>query len=189
MNAKTPVRLATLLAFFALAIGTVANAQDEKKKRQGRGGGSTRQVMSRFKNVEFSDEQKTKIKQITKQFAGKLGELRKETAGLMTADERKARTQALAAARKEGKKYAQALEAANKAAGLSAEKIAKLKAMQTKQQAVQKEITEAVMGILTDDQKAAMSKSRGKNKKGGKKTDGNAKDAGQVVSLKLPNMT
>ena len=64
-----------------------------------------------------------------------------------------------------------------------------MKAMQTKQQAVQKEITEAVMGILTDDQKAAMSKSRGKNKKGGKKTDGNAKDAGQVVSLKLPNMT
>ncbi|MEE2640515.1 MAG: hypothetical protein VX768_07815 [Planctomycetota bacterium] len=187
MNSKTPLRLAVTLAFFGLAVGSFANTQDEKKKRQGRGGGLVRQVMSRFKTVEFSEEQKTQIKEIAKKHGAQLTEIRKEMSGLMTADQKQARAKALAAARKEGKKFAEANEIANKSIGLSEEALGKLKAVQAKNQAVQKQINEAVTALLTDGQKAGLGKKGAKGKKGGNKKAKPGKDE-QVISLKLPNM-
>ena len=190
MKSKSTPQLAWLIAFSAMSIGAIANAQDEKKKqRQGQRRGLAQQVMARFRNVDFSDEQKAKVKEITKKYSAKVAEIRKESNGLMTAEQRKARSEALRNARKEGMKYNEALAAADKKAGLSEELIAKLKESQKKMQALQKEIGAEVNGILTDEQKAKIRKSRKGNAapKGKKKKDDKA--PGQVVNLRLPNMT
>ena len=160
---------------FGLAICFLTNfaaAQDEekKKKKGNRQGGRNvaGRMMARFKNVDLSDEQKNKMKEIVKKFSGKLQEMRKEQSTLFTPEMRKARNEAGKKARAEGLKGKELQAALNKAAPVSEEVAGKLKALQQKMGGIQKELSQALTAVLTDEQKAKLPK-RGQGNRGKKK--------------------
>lgn len=162
-----------------LAVALMAsqsNAQDGKKKKDKRGGRNVAaQFLGRFKGVGLTDEQESKMKDVLKKFVGKLQELRKESAGLLSKELRKARSEAMKAAREAGLKGKAIMEAVNKKAPVPEAVAAKMKEVQAKMAAVQKEIRAALENVLTDEQKAKLPKRGGNKGNKGKKGKGKKK--------------
>ncbi len=165
-----------------VCVATSAGAQDDTKKKRNQAGGKqiTNQLMARFKKVEFTAEQKTKIAEITKKFVGEMQALRKESQALLTPEQRKARGAAMKAARAEGKKWKDIQAEVNKAAKIDESVMSKMKEVQKKTQAMQKSTREAIEALLTDEQKSSLPKPKraaGKGKgKRKKKSDKKAED-------------
>lgn len=166
----------TIVCLIAVCLmANLSGAQDEgKKKKKGKRAGGrdvAAQMLGRFKNVGLSDEQENKMKEIIKSFSGKLQELRKESNGLFSPEMRKARQEATKKAREEGLKGKEARDAIAKAAPITDEIAGKMKEVQQKMAAVQKELRDALTAVLTDEQKAKLPKRGGDGKKGKKKKD------------------
>ena len=135
--------------------------------------------MARFKKVEFTAEQKTKIAEMTKKFVGEMQALRKESQSLLTPEQRKARGAAMKAARAEGKKWKDIEAEINKATKIDESAMSKMKELQKKMQSLQKSNREAIEKLLTDEQKSSLPKPRknaGKGKGKKKNSDKKAKD-------------
>ncbi|MEC9094897.1 MAG: hypothetical protein VX438_19470, partial [Planctomycetota bacterium] len=163
---------------FSLAIcllSGLANGQDENKKKKGQKRGGKQiasRMMARFKNANLTDEQKSKMARIIKEHSGALQELQKATNTLLSPEIRKARNEARKKAQGEGLKGKELQAAVEKAAAIPAGDVEKLKEIQKKSAAKQKEIVEALTALLTPEQKAKLPKrgggkkpAKGKNKK------------------------
>ena len=164
-----------------VCVATSAGAQDDAKKKRNQAGGKqiTNQLMARFKKVEFTAEQKSKIDEMTKKFVGEMQALRKESQSLLTPEQRKARGAAMKAARAEGKKWKDIQAEVNKAAKIDDSAMSKMKELQKKMQSLQKSNREAIEKLLTDEQKSSLPKPRknaGKGKGKKKNSDKKAKD-------------
>jgi Spy/CpxP family protein refolding chaperone len=118
------------------------------------------QMIEKNKDLKLTDDQKTKLTALDKEYAPK----RKELAGTMdkvlTAEQKKARKEAIDAARKAGKRGPEVRESIQAAMKLTDAQKAKLadgrKAMQT----LNKEIVGKVNKVLTPEQQDVLKKAR-----------------------------
>jgi Spy/CpxP family protein refolding chaperone len=144
--------LSILLLAFAFTAPTFAAEKKNKKAPS---------AIKVPKGIELTDEQKTKVDALNKEFGPKLAACRKEAAGVITADQKKARSEAMKAAKAAGKKGKELRAAAEAASKVTEDQKQKLTECKKAMGALQKEIRGQLAGILTDEQKAKL--------KGGKK--------------------
>ena len=113
------------------------------------------------KGIELNEDQRAKVEALNKEFGPKLAACRKEAAGVISADQKKARSEAMKAAKAAGKKGKEMRAAAEAASKVTEDQKQQLARCKKDMGALQKEIRSQLAGILTDEQKAKL--------KGGKK--------------------
>ena len=156
------IRVVALLLVAAVASPLMAAPNKDKKKK----GKAAKCPSSKIvKGVKLTDEQKEKIKKITAEHKGAL----KGTKVGFTAEQRKARAEAIKKAKAEGKKGKDLKAAADAAAKLTDEQ----KAAAKKAASSAKEYRVAILAVLTAEQKASLK--RAKKPKGEKKPKDGAK--------------
>ena len=146
----------TILTACVLAVSfvTPAMAADKKEKK-------APTALKVPKGIELTVDQQTKLDALNKEFGPKLVECRKKAASIITADQKKARTEAIKKAKADGKKGKDLREAANAALAITADQKAKQAETKKAMGALNKEIRTQFAALLTDEQKAKL--------KGGKK--------------------
>ena len=161
MRARITQVAAMLL--IAVVASPLMAAPDKKKDKKGHKAHDPSAKI--LKNVQLTDAQKEQIKKIT---AEHQGAIKGAKVGL-TADQKKARAEAIKKAKAEGKKGKELKAAADAAAALSDEQKEALK----KVGAAMKAYRVAILAVLTDEQKASL---KGRKKpKGDKKPKDGAK--------------
>jgi Spy/CpxP family protein refolding chaperone len=152
---KSSLKTILLLAL-ALAVAAPLAAADKKKKKPGKKAASAVRVP---KGIELSDEQKQEVAALNTKYATQVAESRKKVG--LTKPQREARAEAVKKAKADGKKGKGLRAAVEAAVNMTDDQKAAAKQLRT----LQAEIRKALMGILTDEQKAGLRKGGGKKKK------------------------
>ncbi len=154
-----------LAALLVLCLAVPVVAQERAKKRAGRRAAVAKRakrhaglpVFQRLlKDLTLTDEQQAQLKELKEKFGPKFQELSKQKQSLLTDEQRKAMVEARKEAIEAGKKGKEVMQAVLDALNLTDEQEAKWKDLQQAQRELQKEVREAVMEILTDEQKAQL---------------------------------
>jgi hypothetical protein len=116
------------------------------------------------KPIQLTDEQKTKVDELKKEYGPKLDEIQTRIDAVMTPERKKTAEEAGKKAKDDGKKGKELQEAIAAALNLPAEDAAKLKEAQADRGKLMKEIQGKKQALLTDDQKAQL-KPKPKNDK------------------------
>lgn len=164
---KTLRNVICLSLMVLIAGGAVA---DEKgKKGKGKRASKRPTATQRFvAKLELTDEQKTQVAAIDKQFGERVATVQKQMSELLTDDQKKAQREASKAARESGSKPAEIRKAVEAALNLTAEQKEKRKEIMAVQRKLNSEIIAALKTVLTEEQQASLPKTRGANKKSGK---------------------
>ncbi len=168
----------------ALVVSAACFAQDADKKKDGKGKkaderalkNTTDQMMKFFAKANLTEEQQEKAKEVIAKHVKDLVAARKAQDAMLTDDQKKSRTEAMAKAKEEGVKGNKLAAAGTKALGLSEEEMKKYNAAKKKVNEVNTKMKEAIMAMLTDEQKEAMPKPKAGGKKAGKKGKKKDKD-------------
>ena len=126
-------------------------------------------------NAQLSEQQQAKIEALTKEYASKIAELRKQIEDVFTDEQKQARAASKKNALEDGKRGMALRAAVDAAANLTDEQ----KKAQAELQKVQQEMQKAVMAVLTPEQRKLVGRERkagaekGKNR--GKKGKGSDK--------------
>lgn len=153
----------TVLALVvALMIAGNLSAAEQKRRHDGPRGGQSGvdRVDMMLKGLTLSDEQKTKIDAVKKEYAPKFKENGEKFDGILTAEQKKARKDAVDAAKAAGKGRREIWEAGTAAVKLTDEQKAKMAEAMKAMQPVQKEFREKIMSVLTPEQKEQVKKNR-----------------------------
>ena len=145
----------TILTACVLTLSFVAPAVAADKKKK------TPVAIKVPKSIELTAEQKTKLDTLNKEFGPKLAECRKKQASIITADQKKARAEAMKKAKADGKKGKELRAAVNAALAITADQKTKQAETKKAMAALNKQIKTQFAALLTDEQKAKL--------KGGKK--------------------
>jgi Spy/CpxP family protein refolding chaperone len=156
---KKFVRFVFAAAFLAmLSAPIVASAQDEQPRRQrgqrGQGQGFQRSPFQLPRSIELTDEQKTKLADIEKKYGEKVKAAQEK--GRPTQEQQTALRDAFRKAREEGKTGEEMRKVAEEAVTWTDEQ----KKAREELTGLTKEITEAINGLLTEEQKKALEESR-----------------------------
>jgi Spy/CpxP family protein refolding chaperone len=153
---------------FALAVSLMIAgnllAADEKTAPEGRHG--HRPMMGpgdvipdqMLKGLKLTDEQKAKVEALRKEYGPKLKEGWDKMQGVLTADQKKAREEAVKTARAAGKSRSEVWREAQAAVKLTDEQKAGMEKVRKDGQALRKEVHEKVMALLTPEQKEQLKK-------------------------------
>ena len=155
-----------LLAFAVITPTFAADKANKAKKKK-----PAPVAIKAPKGIELSADQKTALADLNKELGPKLAACRKEAAGIITADQKKARTEAMKKAKADGKKGKELRAAANAAVAITADQKAQQAECKKAMGAIQKEVRAGLADILTDEQKAQLKAGRKGGEKGGKKGD------------------
>jgi hypothetical protein len=152
-------------AVLALAVSLVIAgglwAADEKKPRQERNRERAIDGLEFLRGLNLSDDQKAKVAEIKKEYAPKFKALEEKRAGILTADQKKARDEAVKAAKAAGKTGQELFEAGRAAMKLTDDQKAKLAEVRKEVMALAKEVREKVVSsVLTADQKEQVKERR-----------------------------
>ena len=158
-----------LMAVALLALVAVPAAAADKKKEKKPAGpaipGPVKQQLSLLKNIELTELQKQQVKDIETKYTSVFLELQSKLENVQSADERKARNEAAQKAKTEGKKGKDLKAAVDAAAPISDAEKAAMKAAQEEMKAVSKEMKDALLGVLTEDQRAKLNEAKPKKDK------------------------
>lgn len=153
--------LSLSLAAFLLSPVMAEDAKAKKAKPNAR---KEQPAVQLPKEITLTDEQKTKVAELEKEYAPKMKELREKLDKVMTEEQKKARLDVMKEARekakdnkeaKRGKELAQAIKDAMK---LSEEQQKSYDETDKKIVALRQEILEKVKPLLTDEQKEKLPK-------------------------------
>ena len=138
-----------------LSVVAMAGAADEakgkgKKKVAALGG---QQVFQLPTEITLTEDQTVKLEAIKKEHSAKLAELAKKLEEGITDDQKKARREATAKAKEEGKKGKELQAAVDAALNLTDEQKQKRAEIQPEMTKLQASIKEQIHAMLTDDQK------------------------------------
>lgn len=168
-----------LIVALAMAIAGPVIAQEKAKRKERKRPGPARQREVRLvplrllEGIELTDEQKTTLKELRKEMGPKLQEIRKKMIGIISDEQRKARAEAVKAAKEAGKTGKELREAVQAAVKLTEEQKAKMAEVRKAMGELQKEIRQKIVEMLTPEQreavKAKLKKARAEAKKRGKK--------------------
>jgi Spy/CpxP family protein refolding chaperone len=147
------VSLGLALLVSLVLVGS-ALAQDKSGDRGPRG--ARGEQFPFLRGLNLTDDQKAKVKEITKEFAPKLKELAEKRDGVLTADQKKAREDAVKAAKDAGKNIREQMQAGREAVKLTDEQKKTMAEVRKDQEALNKQFIEKIQPILTDDQKAKL---------------------------------
>jgi Spy/CpxP family protein refolding chaperone len=162
----------TLILVVALLIACPVLAQEKEKKKGRRGGGQpggAAMVNRLLEGVSLTDEQKTKIADVNKDFDAKVAEARKKLDDILTPEQKKARADAEKAAKDAGKSDREVRTAAREAVKLTDEQQPKFREAMREVGGLERQRVEKVMEALTPEQKEQVQKKIDELKKGGKK--------------------
>lgn len=132
-----------------LAAGEEKTEKKAKKKGQAR---RTVQVLRVPKTVELTDEQKTQVAAINKEFAPKLMEVQKKLRGILTDEQRKAQAAANKSIRESKLKGKERAKALDEALSLTDEQKKQMADVRAEMSAVRKAANEKFFAILTPEQ-------------------------------------
>lgn len=151
-----------LLGVLALVTGTAA--AEEKKADTKKAAKASDTAFTFPKQVQLTDEQKTKLEELKKEYGPKLDAIDARFGAIMTPERQKTAAEARKKAAADGKKGKELQEAVAAALNLPAEDQAKLKEAMAERSKLMQEITPKKTALLTDDQKAQL-KPKPKDKK------------------------
>jgi len=142
-------RLIHTLSVFGLALVLGSLALAEEKKEDKKPADSIAKVFSFPKQITLTDEQKTKLADLQKEYTPKLEEAAKKHKAIMTPEREKTAAEAHKKAVADGKKGKEVQAAVNEALKLSKEEQEQLK----EGHHLMGEINKKKMGLLTAEQK------------------------------------
>ena len=148
-------------------LASVAHAQQGERKTKGgnRTPNPVAQLQRQLDELNLSDDQKAKVQDVLKVHTPKIEAAQKKMDETMTPEQRKARSDAMAKARSDGKKGRELVQAGSDAVKQTAEERAKFEEAQKVSQAAVADMRKAVMAVLTPEQQAKLTPARkGKNK-------------------------
>ncbi|HVV99862.1 MAG TPA: hypothetical protein VHB77_05960 [Planctomycetaceae bacterium] len=143
-----------VLGLLAGAAGSVQAAEKAKKAKKD----PTAASFNLPAAITLTDEQRTKLDEVKKEYSPKVSELLDKKNGILTADQKKARAEAVKAAKAEGKKGKDLMAAGEEAMKLSDDQKEQMAAVDKDLKALNKEIRGKITEFLTDEQKAALKK-------------------------------
>jgi Spy/CpxP family protein refolding chaperone len=152
----------TVLVFAAtIAVAASLSAQERHGRRDGpRGQGGFDRIERMLKPLNLTEEQKTKVAALKKDYEPKFKELGDKRDGILTAEQKKARDDAMKAAKDEGKKGFDVIRAGFQAVKLTDEQKAKMKELGKEARSLIEEVMGKVTPILTAEQKEQLEKAR-----------------------------
>jgi Spy/CpxP family protein refolding chaperone len=168
------VLMPVLLLTISLPLMAQEKAKRAKRKQAGERAGRQVQVLPQqlLQGLELTAEQQAKLDSIAKEMRGPVQEARTAANSILTDEQKAARKEALAAAKEAGKKPREAQKAVEAALRLTEEQQAKMAKAKESLAAIQNQIREKVMEVLTPEQRKAieekMKKARGDRVKKGK---------------------
>jgi Spy/CpxP family protein refolding chaperone len=156
-----------LVLVLSLVFVADASAQRRERRRAGREGGqpSFSRIDMMLRGLTLTDEQKTKVAALKKEYDPKFKENRAKFEGITTDEQKKASKEGMDKARADGKKGKEVWDAGTAAAKLTPEQKAKLDEARKASEALDKEVRDKVMSILTPEQKEQWKKIREDMKK------------------------
>ncbi len=160
--------LALIFAANCMAQDETKTSRPQAKKAIERAVKSTMtQMMKAFEAAKLTDEQKEKAQVVVAKLVPKIVEARDAQNNLLTEEQKAKRKAALAKAKEEGVKGKKVAASAIKAMELSDEELKKFNEANKKVTQASAKVKEAIMELLTDEQKASMPTPK-TNKAGGK---------------------
>lgn len=163
MKTARAVLLLTLAVLVAAPLFAAA-PKKEKPPKKAPPSPAAQRVERMLMGLTITDEQKGKLEAIQKEFDPKFVEALK-AADVFTPEQKEARNKAATEAKAAGKKGKEFQEALNAAVELSEEQKAKLAEAKKPVAALDKELRQQVMAVLTDEQKAELKKKAAEAKK------------------------
>ncbi len=159
-------KLCCLSLIVILASNAVADEKmDKGKKRTPKKPTPTQQFVGK---MELTEEQKTKVAEIDKQFADRFAAINKALEDILTEEQKTAQKAAQKAAKEAGKKGPEAKKDVDAALKLTDDQKTKVAEQRKLQTALNKEIIAALKKVLTEEQQAQLPKDH-KGGEGGKK--------------------
>lgn len=158
-----------MLRFASIAVAVIASlvvvdslsAQQNNRGQRRRGEfPSVIQMIERNKDLNLTDDQKAKLTTLDKEYAPKQKELAEAGDKVLTADQKKARREALEAARKAGKRGPEVRDSIQAAMKLTDAQKAKLGENRKAMAALRKEVMGKVNQVLTPEQQEVLKKAR-----------------------------
>jgi hypothetical protein len=157
------VRTVVLVVLAVLIAGPLM-AQEQQAGAGKKGTRTRRPTIAALAGVDrlsnLTDEQKSKLAALRKEIGPKVAEATKKLDGILTEEQKKARTEAQQAARAAGKRGAEARAAVEAAVKLTDEQKTKTAEARKALAELTKGIEEKVNAILTDAQKEELKKAR-----------------------------
>jgi hypothetical protein len=134
------------------------SGKEERKRREG----PVSQVVERIKKFVLSDEQKTKLAELEKEYAPKIKEAKQKANldNVLTDDQKKARDDARKAAKDAGKNHKEIEQAGKAAAKLTKEQKSQLANARKEATSLRKELDQKAVALLTPEQKDLLEKER-----------------------------
>jgi Spy/CpxP family protein refolding chaperone len=117
-----------------------------------------------LKGLNLTDEQKAKVHDLKKEYGPKLKEAHQKVECILTADQKKAREEAMKEAKAAGKKRQEVWKAAEAAVKLTEDQKTQMKEAREGMHTLGKEIHEKINAILTPEQQEQLKKKLEKHK-------------------------
>jgi Spy/CpxP family protein refolding chaperone len=160
------MRVVTTVLTLAVSLVIVGNLLAAEEKGRSEGRRPHRPMMGQedilpapfLKGLNLTDDQKAKLDTLKKEYAPKFKEGWEKMQSVLTADQKKARDEAVKAAEASGKTGRDAFRAAHDAVKLTDEQKAKMDQVRKDNQAVRKEARDKAMAILTPEQQDQLKK-------------------------------
>lgn len=157
--------LCSVLAL-AASVALVSNLSAADQPRRGPGGpgaggrgqGQFNMIDMIVRGLELSDAQKAKLEELKKEQGPKLREAYEKMSSFLTDEQKKAREEAMKAARDAGKSREESREAIEKALKLTDEQKKKQEESRKSMEEMNKNLREKIMAILTPEQQETVKK-------------------------------
>lgn len=147
-----------LAASVVLVSNLSAADQPQRRGPGGRGQGQFNMIDMMVRGLELSDAQKAKVEELKKVEEPKLKEAREKASSILTDDQKKARDEAMKAARDAGKSREESREAIEKAVKLTDEQKKKQEESRKSMEELIKNVREKLMAILSPEQQETLKK-------------------------------
>jgi Spy/CpxP family protein refolding chaperone len=158
------MRLATAVLALGVSLVIVGNlwaAEEKTRPERARPLGFMMfERLESIKGLNLTDQQKGKIDALKKEYGSKLKEGQAKMDGILTAEQKKARDEAIKAAEVSGKRGREVWEGVQSAMKLTDEQKAKIAETRKEIGPLRREVHEKVMAILTPEQKELWQKDR-----------------------------
>ncbi len=152
----------SVLALAVLVASPVWAAQADGKKKKDNDAKAVARSFELPSEITLTDEQKTKLEEVKKEFEPKVKEVVKKQSDILTADQKKARAEAAKAAKAAGKKGKDAQADITAALKLTDEQKKKQEEVGKELKDLNGQIREKISGFLTADQKVLLNSKKKK---------------------------
>lgn len=163
---KTAFRSLIVTAVSLMFAASLLAADENKaQKKPGKGQRGAAALFKLPQEVQLTAEQQAKVKELAAQFGPRMADLAAKEKAIVTPEQLKARQEAMRKAKEAGKKGKDAKAEVEAALKISAKQKQQLAEINKSKQALQQEARDALMSLLSEEQKAKLPKKGDKKPK------------------------